>query len=78
MVPHRILEEIGLEVAASAGAACHADTVELSHVLIAMGVPVEWAKGTLQFSAGKMTTETEIDKAIRVVADAVDKLRGSC
>jgi len=75
---NRILEEVGLEVAASAGAACHADTVELSHVLIAMGVPVEWAKGTLRFSVGKMTTEAEIDKAIRVVADAVDKLRDIC
>ena len=75
---NRILEEIGLEVAASAGAACHADTVELSHVLIAMGVPVEWAKGTLRFSVGKMTTEAEIDRAIRVVADAVDTFRGSC
>ena len=75
---NRILEEIGLEVAASAGAACHADTVELSHVLVAMGIPVEWAKGTLRFSVGKMTTEAEIDKAIRVVADAVEKLRGLC
>lgn len=75
---NRILEEIGLEVAASAGAACHADTIELSHVLLAMGVPVEWAKGTLRFSVGKMTTVAEIDKAIRVVADAVEKLRGLC
>ncbi|MEN8244911.1 MAG: cysteine desulfurase family protein [Thermodesulfobacteriota bacterium] len=75
---NRILEEIGLQVAVSAGAACHADTVELSHVLIAMGVPVEWAKGTLRFSVGKMTTEAEIDKAIRVVAEAVEKLRGLC
>jgi cysteine desulfurase len=75
---NRILEEIGLEVAASAGAACHADTVELSHVLIAMGVPMEWAKGTLRFSVGRMTTEAEIDRAIRVVATAVEKLRGAC
>ena len=75
---NRILEEIGLEVAASAGAACHADTVELSHVLIAMGVPVEWAKGTLRFSVGKMTTEAEIDKVIRVVAEAVEKMRPVC
>ena len=75
---NRILEEIGPEVAASAGAACHADTVELSHVLIAMGVPMEWAKGTLRFSVGKMTTEAEIDKAIRVVANGVEKLRGIC
>ena len=75
---NRILEEIGLEVAASAGAACHADTVALSHVLVAMDVPVEWAKGTLRFSVGRMTTAAEIDKAIRVVADAVQKLREIC
>jgi len=72
---NRILEEIGLEVAASAGAACHADTVELSHVLIAMGLPVAWAKGTIRFSVGRMTTVAEIDKAIRVVADAVARLK---
>ncbi|MCG6909388.1 MAG: cysteine desulfurase [Deltaproteobacteria bacterium] len=75
---NRLLEEIGLDVAVSAGAACHAGTVALSHVLIAMGVPVEWAKGTLRFSLGKMTTEAEIDKTIRVVADAVGKLRPAC
>jgi cysteine desulfurase len=75
---NRILEEIGLEVAASAGAACHSDSLEISHVLIAMGIPVEWAKGTIRFSVGRMTTEAEIDKAIRVVADAVNKLKDLC
>jgi len=60
-------------VAASAGAACHADTVEISHVLEAMGIPLEWAQGTLRFSVGRMTTEAEIDKTIRVVAEAVNK-----
>jgi cysteine desulfurase len=69
---NRILEDIGLEVAASAGAACHADSVEISHVLEAMGVPLEWAKGTLRFSVGRMTSEAEIDKTIRVVAEAVN------
>ncbi len=68
---NRILENIGLEVAASAGAACHSDTVMISHVLEAMGIPLEWAKGTLRFSVGRMTTEAEIDKTIRVVAAAV-------
>jgi len=71
---NRILEEIGLEVAASAGAACHADTVEISHVLEAMNVPEEWAKGTLRFSAGRMTTKEEIDEVISVVTTAVRKL----
>ena len=68
---NRILEDIGLEVAASAGAACHSDTVEISHVLEAMDVPLEWAKGTLRFSVGRMTSEAEIDKTIQVVAEAV-------
>ena len=68
---NRILEDIGLEVAASAGAACHSDSVEISHVLKAMEVPLEWAKGTLRFSVGRMTTKEEIDQTIRVVAEAL-------
>lgn len=71
---NRILEEIGLEVAASVGAACHSDRVEVSHVLQAMGVPLESAMGTLRFSVGRMTTEEEIDKAIQVVVEAVKEL----
>jgi cysteine desulfurase len=73
----RILEEIGLEVAASAGAACHADRVEISHVLEAMNVPEKWAKGTVRFSMGKMTTADEIDRALEVVVSAVNKLRSA-
>ncbi len=72
---NRILEEIGLDVAASAGAACHSDTVEISHVLTAMGIPEDWGKGTVRFSIGKMTTEAEIDRAIAVVVKAVQRLR---
>lgn len=72
---NRILEEIGLDVAASAGAACHADTVAVSHVLEAMGLPLEWAKGTLRFSLGRMTTGDEVDRAAAVVTAAVNKLR---
>jgi len=72
---NRLLEEIGLEVAASAGAACHSDTVEISHVLKAMRVPEDWAKGTLRFSVGRMTTEADIDRAIKVVVRGVQKLR---
>ena len=74
---NRILEEIGLEVAASAGAACHSDTVEISHVLQAMNVPLDWAKGTLRFSVGRMTTVEQIDKAVQVVVHAVKKLQSA-
>ena len=71
----RILETIGSEVAASAGAACHSGTVQLSHVLQAMKLPLPWSKGTLRFSVGKMTTAEEIDRAIEVIAAAVARLR---
>jgi len=72
---NRILEAIGMEVAASAGAACHADSVEISHVLKAMGVPIEWAKGTLRLTTGRMTTPAEIDRAATVIVEAVYKIR---
>ena len=52
-------------VAASAGAACHSDQVEISHVLSAMKVPVEYAMGTLRFSVGRFTTAEEIQLAVK-------------
>jgi len=73
---NRILQEIGLEVAASAGAACHADQVEISHVLTAMQVPEQWAKGTLRFTTGRYTTTEEIKRALNVIVAAVKRLRG--
>jgi cysteine desulfurase len=72
---NRILEAIGMEIAASAGAACHADSVEISHVLKAMGVPIEWAKGTLRLTTGRMTTAPEIDRAATPIVEAVNKIR---
>ncbi len=73
---NRILEEIGLDVAASAGAACHADRVEISHVLTAMQVPESWATGTLRLTTGRYTTAEEIDRALKAVVSAVQRLRG--
>lgn len=73
---NRILEEIGLDVAASAGAACHSDHVEVSHVLKAMGAAIDFAKGTLRFSTGRFTTTVEIEQAAAAVLQAVTKLRG--
>ena len=67
--------EIGDEIAASAGAACHAGEVNLSAVLEAMQVPVEWAMGTLRFSVGRSTSPEEIDRAVQVVTEAVRALQ---
>ncbi|HPR89695.1 MAG TPA: selenide, water dikinase SelD, partial [bacterium] len=63
------------EVAASAGAACHSEAITISPVLAAMGVPLEWAMGTIRFSVGRMTTTEEIDRAIAAVCRVVDELR---
>ena len=70
-----LLAEIGEQVAASAGAACHAGEVDLSSVLEAMKVPVDWAMGTVRFSVGRGTTEEQIDRTVEVVAGAVRRLQ---
>jgi cysteine desulfurase len=70
-----LLSQISEQVAASAGAACHADKVELSAVLEAMRVPVDWAMGTVRFSTGRGTTVEQIDQAIEVIAAAVRRLQ---
>ena len=71
---NRILDAIGSDVAASAGAACHSDTVQISAVLEAMDVPLEWAKGTLRLTTGRKTTSADIDKALQVICAAVTNL----
>ena len=38
-----------------------------------MNVPLEWAKGTLRLTTGRMTTTADIDKAARVIGAAVKK-----
>jgi len=58
-----LLSRLGDEVAASAGAACHAEDVEVSHVLAAMGVDTETALGTIRLSVGRFSTEEEVELA---------------
>lgn len=61
-------------VAASAGAACHSGHASISPVLTAMRVPEEYAKGTIRFSTGRMTTPEEIDQAIKIIVEGVQRL----
>ncbi|NWF95733.1 MAG: selenide, water dikinase SelD [Candidatus Thorarchaeota archaeon] len=70
-----LLSEIGEQVAASAGAACHADRVDVSAVLQAMRVPMEYAMGTVRFSVGRETTPEDIDRAAEIVSLAVKRLQ---
>jgi cysteine desulfurase NifS len=64
-------------VAASAGAACHSDSVRLSSVLEAMQMDLEYAMGTVRFSTGKMTTEDEVKKAAAIFAQTAHRLQPS-
>jgi cysteine desulfurase len=62
-------------IAVSAGSACTSGNVEPSYVLVAMGVPLDWAMGTVRSSLGRSTTEADIDYVIDCVAPLVQKLR---
>lgn len=57
-----------------AGAACHSEGIDVSEVLKAIGLPLEWAKGTIRFSTGRLTTLQEIEKSIEVVLSALKRL----
>ena len=72
---NELLTSIGDRVALSAGAACHSGEVRVSHVLRAMRLPEEWARGTLRFSTGRTTQTSEIEKAVEIVVDAANLLR---
>jgi cysteine desulfurase len=62
-------------VCASAASACASGAMEPSHVLAAMGVDRQLARGALRLSLGATTTEDDIDRAVLVISDAVDRLR---
>jgi cysteine desulfurase len=64
-------------LAASAGAACHGNSVELSRTLRAMAVPVEWARGTIRLSTGKYTTAGEVDRSVEIITAAIRKVRNN-
>ena len=61
-------------VAASAGAACHAESVDVSAVLEAMQIPIEFAMGTIRFSTGRGTTLQDIKKAADEIIITVKQL----
>jgi cysteine desulfurase len=62
-------------LAVSSGAACSSGASEPSHVLLAMGLPVERARSSVRFSVHRHTTEEEIDRAIELVSSQVARLR---
>jgi cysteine desulfurase len=67
-----LLDDAG--VCASAGSACASGALEPSHVLAAMGVAKEDARGALRLSLGRTTTDADIDRGIEAVVDAMRRL----
>jgi len=62
-------------VAVSGGSACHSGSTEPSHVLMAMGLDKNAARASLRFSLMKTATEVDIEHVLRVVPEAVERLR---
>lgn len=69
-----LLSELS-DIAVSPGAACHAESVSISHVLEAMQIPVDYARGTVRFSTGSGTTRAEIEQALAMIRSALQRLR---
>ncbi len=67
------LDLAGIEC--SAGSACASGSLESSHVLMAMGVPPEIAKGALRFTMGDTTTKEQIDYTVAELIKLSDRLR---
>jgi cysteine desulfurase len=64
-------------IGVSAGSACTSGNVEPSYVLVAMGVPVEWAMGAVRHSLGRSTTAEDIDYVVDATEPLVAKLRSA-
>ena len=62
-------------VAVSGGSACHSGSTEPSHVLMAMGLDRHAALASLRFSLLKTATDADIDHVLKVVPEAVERLR---
>lgn len=62
-------------IAVSTGSACSSSSLEPSHVLSAIGVPIELVHGSLRFSLGLWTTKEDLDYTLDVLERIVNKLR---
>ncbi len=71
-----LLMNLDLEgIAASSGSACSSGSTDPSHVLLALGLTTDEARGSLRVSLGRFTTQEEIDRAGNVIEDVVKHLR---
>lgn len=64
------LDEKG--ICASAGSACSSGSSSPSHVLVAIGLPLEWANGALRVTIGANNTKEEVDYLIEAIIELVN------
>ncbi len=70
-----VLVDVFEELALSTGSACASERPAPSHVLLALGLSLEEAKSSIRFGLGRDSTEAEVDRAIDVLAAAVERQR---
>jgi cysteine desulfurase len=70
-----LLDQHGIQV--STGSACQAGVPEPSHVLLAMGVSEDTARGALRFSLGYHTTPEDIEAVVAVFSEVVERARAA-
>ncbi len=71
-----VLLQLDLQgIAASSGSACTTASLEPSHVLVAMGVPEEYRRGSLRLTLGTGNTDADIDYVLDVLPRAVERIR---
>ena len=62
-------------IAVSSGSACSSGSLDPSHVLLAIGVPIEVAHGSIRFSFGKDNTMEEVEYTVDKLKESIAKLR---
>ncbi len=71
-----ILLYLDLEgIAVSTGSACASGSLDPSHVLLATGLPVERAHGSIRISLGRANTMPDIEYVLKVLPKAIRKIR---
>ncbi len=68
------LDEAG--IAASSGSACTTGSLEPSHVMMAMGIPYNYAHSSIRFSFSVYNTDEDVERVIAAMPGIVEKLRG--
>ncbi len=63
-------------VSCSSGSACSSRSLQPSHVLTAMGIPVELIHGSIRFTFGNPTTMEDVDYTVNKLKGIIEKLRG--